>query len=70
MKDRALYLEIVKILGEAENILDIGCGTGRLTAELLRSGVKVFGLDSSPEMIKYASTKYPENPEESPIFRR
>ena len=32
-------------------ILDAGCGTGGLTAELLRRGHQVVSLDDSPEMI-------------------
>jgi len=48
MKDRALYLEIVKRLGEAENILDIGCGEGELCNYLAKhTGRKITGLDIS-----------------------
>jgi len=35
-------------------ILDVGCGTGRFTADFLKQGAKVYGLDSSPEMVEYA----------------
>lgn len=42
-----------------EQILDLGCGTGQLTAELARSGAKVVGLDSSPTMIGQARQNYP-----------
>ena len=34
-----------------ERILDLGCGTGHLTAEIAESGASVVGLDSSPSMI-------------------
>lgn len=48
MKDRELYLEIVKRLGKAENILDIGCGEGGLCGYLAKiTGKKVTGLDVS-----------------------
>jgi len=30
-----------------ERILDLGCGTGTLTAEIAASGAKVVGIDSS-----------------------
>ena len=37
-----------------ERILDMGCGTGQLTAEAARSGAELVGIDSSPEMIASA----------------
>lgn len=43
-----------------ERILDIGCGTGHLTAEIAASGAKVTGIDSSAEMIAEAKRKFPE----------
>lgn len=44
-----------------EHILDLGCGDGKVTVELLRhvpSG-SVTGMDSSAEMIRYAKETYP-----------
>jgi trans-aconitate methyltransferase len=43
-----------------EYILDLGCGTGQLTAEIAARGARVVGLDSSPEMIAQARINYPE----------
>jgi trans-aconitate methyltransferase len=43
-----------------ERILDIGCGTGHLTAKIAESGARVVGTDLSPEMIRQAREKYPE----------
>jgi len=42
-----------------ERILDFGCGTGRLTQEIAASGADVLGIDSSPDMISVARSKYP-----------
>jgi trans-aconitate methyltransferase len=42
-----------------ERILDIGCGTGQLTAEIARSGAQVTGLDGSQEMLSGARKNYP-----------
>jgi ubiquinone/menaquinone biosynthesis C-methylase UbiE len=35
-------------------VLDVGCGTGRLTKELLKKTQKVYALDNSREMLNYA----------------
>jgi trans-aconitate methyltransferase len=42
-----------------ESILDLGCGTGDLTAELAARGAVAVGIDLSPEMIETARKKYP-----------
>jgi SAM-dependent methyltransferase len=41
-----------------ERILDLGCGTGTLTAQIARQGAHVTGIDRSPEMIAAAREKY------------
>ena len=42
-----------------ERILDVGCGTGQLTAEVARSGAAVVGIDRSPAMIAEAHRNFP-----------
>ena len=42
-----------------ERILDIGCGTGQLTAQIAETGAKVIGLDNSLAMIDEARRLYP-----------
>ena len=42
-----------------ECILDLGCGTGHLTAHIAKSGAEVVGIDSSEDMVRVASQNYP-----------
>jgi len=57
-----LAKDLVPLLGprSGERILDIGCGTGHLTAEIAASRAEVVGVDRSPEMIAEARKKFPE----------
>src|SRR5947208_9271256 len=43
-----------------ERVLDLGCGTGALTAEIAARGAEVLGVDRSEEMIAQARKKFPE----------
>jgi trans-aconitate methyltransferase len=43
-----------------ERILDVGCGTGHLTAQLAATGADVVGIDRSPAMIEQARRSYPQ----------
>ncbi len=47
--DLALWGELA---AEREPILEIGCGTGRVSSYLARRGHDVFGLDSDPRLIE------------------
>jgi SAM-dependent methyltransferase len=42
-----------------ERILDIGCGTGHLMAEIAAAGARVTGVDRSPAMIAQARATFP-----------
>jgi trans-aconitate methyltransferase len=42
-----------------ERILDVGCGTGQLTAEIAQRGASVVGLDRSAEMLAEARKNFP-----------
>jgi trans-aconitate methyltransferase len=56
-----LAADLLEMLNPApgERILDVGCGTGHLTAKIANSGATVVGIDSSPEMVGRARATYP-----------
>ncbi len=44
----------------SERVLDIGCGTGQLTARIAESGATAVGADHSPAMIEEARQLHPQ----------
>ncbi len=42
-----------------ERILDVGCGTGQLTADIAKAGAQVIGLDYSSDMLADAHRNFP-----------
>ncbi len=43
-----------------ERILDLGCGTGHLTAEIAAVGAHTVGIDQSADMIAQARRQFPD----------
>ncbi|HKD08163.1 MAG TPA: methyltransferase domain-containing protein [Bryobacteraceae bacterium] len=43
-----------------ERVLDLGCGTGHLTAQIAERGTEIIGIDSSASMIAQARQNYPK----------
>jgi trans-aconitate methyltransferase len=43
-----------------ESILDLGCGTGQLTARIAQTGAAVRGIDADAAMIAKAQQNYPD----------
>ena len=54
--------EVVALLSPqpGERILDLGCGTGHLTAQIAEAGARVVGVDRSQEMVQAAREAYPK----------
>jgi trans-aconitate methyltransferase len=52
---------LLKLLNpeKGERILDVGCGPGQLTAQISEAGATVVGIDSSPQMIADAKSRFP-----------
>jgi len=46
--------------GAGDRVLDLGCGTGHLTAEIGAAGASVVGVDRSGEMVRRARQTYPD----------
>ncbi len=59
--DLPLYLDLASKTGA--QILEIGCGTGRVTLALAEAGYRVYGFDLSENMLKIARKKLKEAPE-------
>jgi SAM-dependent methyltransferase len=53
--DIPLYVEEARKAGSA--VLELACGTGRLTIPIAQSSVEIVGLDLSPSMLAHARTK-------------
>ena len=47
---------------KATTAIDLGCGNGVLTAALKEKGLKITGLDASPEQLEIAKKTYPDIP--------
>ncbi|MGY2873141.1 SAM-dependent methyltransferase [Marmoricola sp. URHA0025 HA25] len=57
---RASLNVFAELVGDAGPVADVGCGPGYVTGYLRDSGVDVFGIDLSPEMIAIARHDYPD----------
>lgn len=55
LADLPLYLEEAKRAGGP--VLELACGTGRLTIPIAQSGVEIVGLDQSAAMLAHARSK-------------
>lgn len=53
------FVTLVKKSG-GKKILDLGCGSGIQSKQLLQAGLEVIGLDLSPEMIRQAKKRIPK----------
>ena len=62
--DRAVLAAFAEMLAEdpVSVVLDVGCGTGRVTRHLHDNGLRIIGLDLSPAMVAAAQTSHADLP--------
>jgi ubiquinone/menaquinone biosynthesis C-methylase UbiE len=60
--DRSLINDFAARVSQAGPVLDIGCGTGRLSSHLTGLGLSPVGLDISSGMLAQARTLHPDLP--------
>ena len=60
--DIHFYLEEAERAGASSRVLEVGCGTGRLTLPLAQAGHDVTGIDSSAAMLTRARAKLAAQP--------
>ncbi|WP_089153799.1 class I SAM-dependent DNA methyltransferase [Micromonospora sp. NBS 11-29] len=58
--DRAVLTAFAETVGPGRPVLEVGCGTGRVTAHLRRLGLDIAGVDLSPGMVAVARRTHPE----------
>ena len=56
------FRRLLKHVPEGGTVLDVACGTGRYTRQLLEHGYKVGGVDISDEMLEFARKAAKGNP--------
>jgi ubiquinone/menaquinone biosynthesis C-methylase UbiE len=58
IRERDRILELVNSKSKYQRVLDIGCGPGTISLDLLAISEQVRGIDISPEMIKIATKRF------------
>ena len=58
--DRDFYLDLAREYGGP--VLELGCGTGRITLPLARQGIDVTGMDASRAMLEVLRAKLADEP--------
>lgn len=51
--------QVTDLISTAGSVFDVGCGTGKLTASLLREGRRIFACDPSADMLRVFSAQFP-----------
>ena len=57
-REQTCLLRALKSIAPGSHVLDLPCGTGRLTRLLVEGGMQVTGADSSPHMVEQAGQNW------------
>ena len=57
MKTESGEFEFYRSLARGKRVLDVGCGTGRISIEMANAGAEVVGMDLSPSILEVAEEK-------------
>lgn len=66
VKDIPFYLEYAKRCGG--EVLELGCGTGRVLLPIAKAGIKITGLELSMQMLEIARQKIEDTMKENVTF--
>src|SRR3712207_4898298 len=62
--DVDFYVSEAERSGYGSTVVELGCGTGRVTLPLARAGHTVIGVDSAPSMLARARTRLAAEPDD------
>ncbi|RKY88647.1 hypothetical protein DRQ09_02550 [candidate division KSB1 bacterium] len=62
IQDIPLIVELAKNAGSP--VLELACGTGRVTFPVAESGIEIYGIDNSSLMLDYARKKLAQYPDD------
>lgn len=63
-----IFSQIINIIAQESTVLDVGCGTGRLSFQLAKKCKSVVGLDLSSKNISVAEANLRQNPSNNISF--
>ncbi len=63
-----IHALVAGAVDNGDSVLEIGCGTGAVTARLVARGARVTALDQSPEMLERARARLADAPAESVVW--
>lgn len=65
-REKSCIQQVLKHVPKNGSILDLPCGTGRLSRILVEAGLNVTGADSSPNMVALARNNWKQLQEQNP----